>query len=197
MYNTSMRRFIAALVVAVGLFAVNAIATAQYSYTCIIVNGVKVIILNTQGTASGSTGSGTFNPVVPVPPTGPINASFTATNINVTASDPVNGTITTRLAPGGTQPLTTIVSNQPDIRFPATGKIVFNGAASISSKPGVIYTSTTPLEFTSTNLTSTPPFQGETFTLSKDVDFIDAAGDVALTLKSGSTSVTLGQNNGN
>lgn len=194
MNNTTMRRFFAALVVMAGLVAANAIATAQpYTYTCIIVNGVKVIIVNTQGTGSGSTGSGTFNPIVPPPPQGPINASYTVANINVTANDPVNGTITTNLAPGP-QPISTIVSNSPDSRFPATGTLTFNAQATISSKPG-IFTSAAPLSLVSTNLTSTPPFTGETFTLATDVDFTDATGSVALTLKAGS-SVTLGQGGG-
>ncbi len=192
MNNTTMRRLLAALVVMAGIVAVNAIATAQpYTYTCIVVNGVKVIILSTQGTASGSTGSGTFNPIVPPPPQGPINAQYTVANINVTATDPVNGPVTTNLAPGP-QPISTIVSNSPDSRFPATGTLSFNAQTRIGSK---IYTSTTPLNLVSTNLTSTPPFTGETFNLSADVDFTDAAGVVGLTLKSGS-SVTLGQGGG-
>lgn len=194
MNNTTMRRLLAALVVMAGLVAVNAIATAQpYNYTCIVVNGVKVIILNTQGTASGSSGSGTFNPVVPPPPQGPINATYSVTNINVTANDPVNGTISTTLAPGP-QPISTIVSNQPDIRFPATGTLSFNAQATLSSKPGV-FTSATPLNLVSTNLNSVPPFTGETFNLSSNVDFTDATGTVVLTLQAGS-SVTLGQGGG-
>ncbi len=187
MRTITSRYAIAALTVVLGL-AVASSASAQFNYTCIVVNGVKVLVISDRNVASGSTGSGTFVANPPIAPQGPINSTLTATNVTVTSNDPAVGTITTTLD-ASRDAQTTITSNGAD-RFPATGIIQFYATATISSKPGT-YSSDTPLELVNENLQSVNPFRNETFTLRNDVTFTNDDG-TSFTLKAGETTVTLG-----
>lgn len=197
MENSVKRRLIAALVIAVGFIVIQGVATAQFYYTCIVVNGQKVYVTydDTQGDGTASSGSGTFQTQGPIPPTGPLNVSFIlgAAGVSLTTTDPVYGIITTTstTAPAGP---TTVVSNSQTQRYPATGTIRFFATATLSSKPGITYTSGSALVFVNNNLQSFDPFSNETFTLQNDVTF--AGGSAPFILKAGTTVTLDGEGNG-
>ena len=203
MISIAKRFMLIAVLAIVGTVVIHSAASAQ-RYTCIFVNGCKVLIIldpcgNIIGTQTdcGSSGSGTFNgPVFPTQ--GPVPPStLVAEQINATVQDPVYGAINTTLDP--TRTATSIIaSNNPTERYPLSVTISFYANATISAKPGVTYTSRQPLNFSSSNVNSLDPFNSETFTLQSDVEFYDPHGGAlggeeptAFRLAAGS-SVTLG-----
>jgi hypothetical protein len=199
MTGTAKRLLLTAAFAITGFIATQTAAMAQ-TYTCIFVNGCKVLVVldpcgnvvSTQ-TDCGSTGSGTFSGQ-PIPVVGPLNVALVPQNITASVQDPVYGAINTTLDRSRTTQASTIISNNADTRFPATGIIRFNATATIGSIPGATYASRTPLEFTNRNLQSVNPFVNETFTLSNDVEFYsttDLSQSTAFRLSVGS-SVTLG-----
>jgi hypothetical protein len=190
------------LIAVLATVAMIATASAQ-TYTCIVVNGCKVIvvldpcgnILSTQ-TDCGAAGVGTFNgPQFPA--VGPVNAVLTAQSVNAVVQDPTYGAVNTTLDPTRTA-ATTINSLSPQSRFPLSVSIQFYANATISSKPGVTYTSRTPLNFASNNVNSLNPFTGENFTLQSDVEYYNTADltqSTAFKLSAGS-NLTLGTSGG-
>ena len=204
MISIAKRFMLIAVLAIVGTIAVHSAASAQI-YTCIIVNGCKVLIIldpcgNIVGTQTdcGSNGSGTFNgpqfpPQGPVPP-----SSLTAQNITATVLDPVYGAINTTLDASRPSPATTIASNSIQSRYPLTVTIPFFANATLSSRPGITYASRQPIIFSSNNVNSLNPFNNETLTLQTNVDFYNTADlsqTTAFRLSAGST-VTLGGNGG-
>lgn len=194
MIDTMRRALLAAAFAVIALALAAPIASAQTNKKCIIVNGRKVYVFPSPvKIASGSTGSGTFKSITPIPsdPVVPLNESLAPVSINVSLAGP-DGTITTTLDPNRTPSATTIVSNGP-VRYPATVTLRFYGIARVSSRPCKTYRSLTELVFTNNNVNTILPFGNTQFTLANDVDFedADAPGTYALTLKAGTTSVTL------
>ncbi|HVZ41227.1 MAG TPA: hypothetical protein VHI13_18245 [Candidatus Kapabacteria bacterium] len=223
MTHTVKRLLLLATFVAIGMAGANALAVAQ-TYTCTIINGCKCYLIfdpcgNLIGINCncGSSGSGTFN-TVPVPrahgpmggdnftrlgnedappPAGQdlLNVTLSATDISVDLFDQTLGNVHTSLDQSRTSPNTTIVSNSQTNTYPATGIINFYANATLASKPGIVYQSRTPLQFTNTSLTSFNPFLNETFRLAADVEFYDSADlseSTAFTLRAEGTNVTLG-----
>ncbi|HVZ41226.1 MAG TPA: hypothetical protein VHI13_18240 [Candidatus Kapabacteria bacterium] len=202
MTRTVKRLLLVVAFALVGIAATQGTATAQFNYTCIVTNGYKCyVIYDPCGRIisikclCGSTGSGTFTTPRAIPFAGPLNVALTPVSVNVTLVDAQYGTITTRLKLNATSPVTSIISNNPPARFPATGRIQFYADATLESKPGIKYNSKTPLTFVNTNLQSVDPFNNEVFILTKDVEFYNSADPAQVTqfkLQANSTNVTLG-----
>lgn len=205
MISIAKRFMLVAVLAIIGTIAIHSAASAQNTYTCIIVNGCKIIIVldpcgnivSTQ-TDCGSNGSGTFTGPQ-FPPQGPVPPSVLAPqNITATVVDPTYGAVNTTLDQTRTSPATTIASNSPQSRYPLTVTIPFFARATISSRPGITYASRQPLNFSSNNVNSLNPFNGEVLTLQNPVDFYNTADlsqTTAFRLGAGST-VTLGTTGG-
>lgn len=187
MTHTIRRAMFAAVLALIALAAAGTTATAQ---TCIIINGVKVYVTPDTYVGNTTNGFGTFTATKPIPAAGALNERLTPQVLNVSTNEPTLGTVTTFLDLSRLASPTTIVSNIPGVRFPATGTINFFANATVSSRPGN-FRSRTELSFQSTGLNSVAPFNAETFTLVNDVEFEDANGDLEFTLKGGTTTVTL------
>ena len=111
MISIAKRFMLIAVLAIVGTVVIHSAASAQ-RYTCIFVNGCKVLIIldpcgNIIGTQTdcGSSGSGTFNgPVFPTQ--GPVPPStLVAEQINATVQDPVYGAINDAAAVKALRPL--------------------------------------------------------------------------------------------
>jgi hypothetical protein len=187
-----------------GFIATQTGAMAQNTTTCTIVDGCKVLVvldpcgnvISTQ-TDCGSTGSGTFSGP-DIPAKGPLNLALTPESISATVQDPVYGEINTTLDPDRPSEASTIITTDRAAaagdRFPAAGVIRFNANATISSAPGIVYASRTPLELRNDNLQSFNPFKNEKFEIKEEVEFYNTADlsqSTAFRLSAGS-SVTLG-----
>ncbi len=178
-------------------FLAGAVQASAQDCSCIIVGGCKEVFFYPAGPTilvCPSSGSGTFNcNREPPPPNVPLNESLPPVKISATGFDPAYGNITTQVDPDRTSSNATIVSNQADAQFPATGRISFYARTRIDGLDGE-YCSVTELVFVNKKLTSYRPFNNEEFCLESDVDFYPCGGDptdVKFTLKAGSTCVTL------
>lgn len=196
---TTRRNWMAALAaLTFATFLAGAVNVSAQDCSCVIVGGCKeVTYYDEDGNPirteliCPSTGSGTFNcNREPPPPNVPLNESLPPVSIKATSIDPVYGAIVTTLDPDRTSSNATIVSNQDDAQFPATGRISFYGRTTVAGKE---YCSVTELVFVNKNLKSYRPFNKEEFCLESDVDFVPCGsnGPVAFTLKAGTTCVTL------
>lgn len=155
-----------------------------------ILDGVLVFEDVVEETFTGSSGLASFVPVQPVQPSGPINASYILNNLNVITHDPVYGDIISTRDFTRPSSFTTLTSVNPVDRFPVFAAIRFYGEATIPSRPGRFVSSTElVLSATVTSL----PFTNVTFVLQEDVVFYNAEhpGEVAFTLRGGSTAVTV------
>lgn len=196
---TTRRNWTAMLAaLAFATFVAGAVSASAQDCSCVIVGGCKEV---TYYDADGnpirtelicpSTGSGTFNcNREPPPPNVPLNESLPPVSIKAVSTDPVYGAIVTTLDPDRQSSNATIVSNVAGEQFPATGTIRFYGRTTVAGRE---YCSRTELVFVNKNLTSYSPFNNEEFCLESDVDFIPCGSDgpVILTLKAGTTCVTL------
>ena len=81
-------------------------------------------------------------------------------------------------------PLTTIVSNQADQDFPATGDILMHIDVTISARPGAVFRSMSPIHVHNGNLQTFAPHLNEVYNLTQPVNFEDAGhpGEIAFTL---------------
>ena len=155
-----------------------------------ILDGLLVFEEVIEQTFTGSSGIASFAPLQPVPPSGPINASYLLNNLNVISHDPVYGDIiSSRDLTRPSNPTTLTSINSVD-RFPVVAAIRFYGEATIPSRPGR-FVSNTELLLTAT--VTSLPFTNVTFVLQEDVVFHNAEnpGEVAFTLRGGSTAVTV------
>lgn len=166
----SLRHLLAVAILAIaGMACATAVASAQ---TCVIINGVKVYIDSNTVIVSGVTGGYGLTFQNPVPPIGPLNEFFTVNSIQINGSHPTLGAISIILDPSKPSSLSSLISNTPPVRFPATGTIRFFATATFSSFPGVTYESLTELEFENTNLTQIFPFGNASFSLKNPVGFL-------------------------
>ena len=160
------------------LIAIMAGTTAQAQIRCIISGGKKCIInldlveepIDTNCNGGSNLGSALFNAPVGLP-SGTINASLTPTNVSVTITDPVLGTITSTLYAGPTN-AATVTSNTQN-RFPATVRFSFFSDATASARPGITFRTRTPIVFSSTTVNSYNPFVAETLKVENDVHYYD------------------------
>ena len=213
MKNLLQRMFLVGAFAIVGIIVTQTTAMSQ-EYVCIIVDGCKYLITydpcgNIIAVESdcGSKGKGVFAPARAqgqnqlendddgIPPEGPLDVSLTPVAISTDVQDPALGTVTTFLDEDRPSPPTTIISNNPDERFPATVTIQFYAKAKAKGLGDKVFSSREPLVFVSDNVNSVNPFENEDFTLANDVDFYDPnseAKNTAFRLKAGETTVTLG-----
>jgi hypothetical protein len=188
-------------IVFAALAVTSSVGYAQ-QYTCVIINGVKCIVhLNPCGQPidtvcpPGSNGSATFNSTTgPIPPVGAVNTNLNPANINISIPEPLYGSVTTNLDPTRVSPPSTLNSIAPPNRFPLRVRIRFYATATLATVPTKLYRSRTPLEFESNTATSVNPFNNETFTLSANVEYYDAADPAQATVFKlvAGTKVTIG-----
>ncbi len=139
-------------------------------YTCIIVDGQKVIV-DAYGNPTAGQSEGDAQFITNKGGQVPCQTTQTPQTFNVSVTTSF-GTVTTQLDPSRPSPVSTIVANQAAQALPATGKIGVYLTATNSSRPGVTYKSEGLVTFTNTNVRSFP-FNGEPFVLSGRVKFIN------------------------
>lgn len=209
MKSQLQRLLLLAIIAITGVIATHTTAVSQeeYTYTCIIVNGCKVLItfdkcgnIVSEESDCGSEGTGVFasptsnEEIEEQKAAGKVDVSLTPVSIETSVNDPALGTVTTTLDATRTAPATTIVSNTEEGAFPATATIQFYANATLEANGDIVYASRDPLVFVA-DVNSLAPFEDETFTLANDVDFYDPndeARNTAFRLRAGETTVTLG-----
>ncbi len=163
-----------------GLVATQSVSLAQpcdplnpppgQPYTCIIVDGQKVIV-DAYGNPTAGQSEGDAQFVTNKGGEVPCQTNQTPQSFNVSVKTDL-GIITTQLDPTRQSPLTTIVANQADKALPATGTISVYLTATNSSKPGSLYRSKELVTFVNKRVQSFP-FKEETFSLTSKVTFVN------------------------
>jgi hypothetical protein len=107
--------------------------------------------------------------------TSPSSISLQPVSWSGSGSSPTLGTVNWAFDVSRAVPNTTITANQIGPDFPATAHIRTHIIGTIAAYPGVMFISKTPLDFTSTSVTSFNPFISQIFTLATPVVFVDQA----------------------
>lgn len=137
-----------------------------------------------------------------IPQSGPINSVVTPSAITASVNIPTLGDITFELDATRPAPPTTLVSDDPNTRFPLDVDINFNATATIAAQfrgedgeDDPVYENVQPLHYSGSDINSVNPFDGERVTLTDDVQFVergDPTGRVVFTLKAGQSTLLLG-----
>lgn len=117
--------------------------------------------------------------------------TFTSTGFVASGTDPIAGTINIQIDPLRIPSYSTLVSNIPNVDWPATCDVYAYCTMTISSQPGTIYRSIGQFHMHSATVGSFSPSHNEPYVLAEPVSFEKDGqpGLVAATLESASITV--------